>query len=142
MLALGGGSANQILSHLNTTRWRSDGIGVGLQSRRASDDGRDFFNGSRRSSSGGGASISCQCWSSQKAPQGQESKNGYATAGNVPYVTWFREAWPYIQGHRGSTFVIVVPGEVVENRSNLESILQVHSRSRHLFLVDFTVLRL
>lgn len=68
----------------------------------------------------------CYCWSSQKAQgPGQEKKNGYPGAGNVPYVNWFREAWPYIQGHRGSTFVIVIPGEVVENRSALESILQV-----------------
>ncbi|KAG0626945.1 hypothetical protein M758_2G163500 [Ceratodon purpureus] len=65
----------------------------------------------------------CNCWSSQKG-QGQEKKNGYPVAGNVPYVNWFREAWPYIQGHRGSTFVIVIPGEVVENRSALDSILQ------------------
>lgn len=116
MLALGGGSANQTLSQF-TTRWRSDGIGVALQRR-------DFFNGRRGGASEARSQIVCQCWSSQKPPQGQESKNGYATAGNVPYVTWFREAWPYIQGHRGSTFVIVIPGEVVENRSALESILQ------------------
>jgi hypothetical protein len=70
-------------------------------------------------------SARCCCWSSQKR-QGQEKKNAYpAAGGNVPYVNWFREAWPYIQGHRGSTFVIVIPGEVVENRCALESILQV-----------------
>lgn len=72
-------------------------------------------------------STRCNCWSSQKG-KGQEKKNGYPAAGNVPYVNWFREAWPYIQGHRGSTFVIVIPGEVVENRSALESILQVRHR--------------
>ena len=75
-------------------------------------------------------STRCSCWSSQKG-QGQEKKNGYPAAGNVPYVIWFREAWPYIQGHRGSTFVIVIPGEVVENRSALDSILQVR-RGQHL----------
>ncbi|CAI5478395.1 unnamed protein product [Closterium sp. Yama58-4] len=40
------------------------------------------------------------------------------------FVRWFREAWPYIQGHRGSTFVIVVPGDVVANRQIFDSILQ------------------
>jgi hypothetical protein len=43
----------------------------------------------------------------------------------MQFVNWFREAWPYIQGHRGSTFVVVIPGEVVENRAILDSILQV-----------------
>jgi hypothetical protein len=41
------------------------------------------------------------------------------------YVNWFREAWPYIQGHRGSTFVLVIPGEVVGNRAMIDCILQV-----------------
>jgi amino-acid N-acetyltransferase len=42
----------------------------------------------------------------------------------MQFVNWFRESWPYIQGHRGSTFVVVIPGEVVENRAILDSILQ------------------
>lgn len=41
------------------------------------------------------------------------------------FVRWFREAWPYIQGHRGSTFVIVIPGEVVANTTLFDNILQV-----------------
>lgn len=71
----------------------------------------------------------CHCWSpSQGTRPGLEGKSStwYPQAGvNIPYVNWFREAWPYIQGHRGSTFVVVIPGEVLENRSALESILQV-----------------
>ncbi|MCO5590425.1 hypothetical protein L7F22_044395 [Adiantum nelumboides] len=31
------------------------------------------------------------------------------------FVNWFREAWPYIQGHQGSTFVLVISAEVIEN---------------------------
>jgi hypothetical protein len=51
--------------------------------------------------------------------------NGAAPAGHsMQFVNWFRESWPYIQGHRGSTFVVVIPGEVVENRAILDSILQ------------------
>lgn len=56
---------------------------------------------------------------------GNGAPNGSPTTNNLPYVNWFREAWPYIQGHRGSTFVIVIPGEVVENRAMIDSILQV-----------------
>lgn len=29
-------------------------------------------------------------------------------------MNWFREAWPYIQGHQGSTFVLVISAEVIE----------------------------
>jgi len=40
------------------------------------------------------------------------------------FVGWFREAWPYIRGHRGSTFVVVVSWEVVAG-PHLDGILQV-----------------
>jgi hypothetical protein len=60
----------------------------------------------------------------------------------MQFVNWFREAWPYIQGHRGSTFVVVIPGEVVENRAILDSILQVPPdflTLLHCKLVAFTL---
>ncbi|BBN08630.1 amino-acid N-acetyltransferase [Marchantia polymorpha subsp. ruderalis] len=40
------------------------------------------------------------------------------------FVQWFRGAWPYIQGYRSSTFVLVIPGEVVADRSKIDGILQ------------------
>jgi amino-acid N-acetyltransferase len=40
------------------------------------------------------------------------------------FVGWFREAWPYIRGHRGSTFVVVISGEVIAG-PHLDGILQV-----------------
>uniref|UniRef100_A0A7I4EYL7 Aspartate/glutamate/uridylate kinase domain-containing protein n=1 Tax=Physcomitrium patens TaxID=3218 RepID=A0A7I4EYL7_PHYPA len=85
---------------------------------------RGCFDGSHFSYEARG-STKCYCWSSQKGQgYGQEKNTGNLAAGNVPFVNWFRAAAPYIQGHRGSTFVIVIPGEVVENKSALESILQ------------------
>lgn len=79
---------------------------------------------------GSGVVTKRNCWSSGGRCAEDESKG--SSVGNLPYVNWFREAWPYIQGHRGSTFVIVIPGEVVENRNMIDSILQVgHTLSHH-----------
>lgn len=41
------------------------------------------------------------------------------------FVHWFREGSPYIQGHRSSTFVIVLPGEVTVDSLKMDGILQV-----------------
>jgi amino-acid N-acetyltransferase len=40
------------------------------------------------------------------------------------FVRFFREAWPYIRGHRGSTFVVVISSEVVSG-PHFDGILQV-----------------
>jgi hypothetical protein len=40
------------------------------------------------------------------------------------FVGFFREAWPYIRGHRGSTFVVVVSSEVVSG-PHFDRVLQV-----------------
>jgi amino-acid N-acetyltransferase len=40
------------------------------------------------------------------------------------FVRFFREAWPYIRGHRGSTFVVVISSEVVPG-PHFDGILQV-----------------
>ncbi|KAL3701167.1 hypothetical protein R1sor_019189 [Riccia sorocarpa] len=40
------------------------------------------------------------------------------------FVHWFREAWPYIQGHRSSVFVIVIPGDIIADGAKFDGILQ------------------
>ncbi|CAA7387833.1 unnamed protein product [Spirodela intermedia] len=39
------------------------------------------------------------------------------------FVQWFRQAWPYIRGHRGSTVAVVISCEIVAS-PHLDSILQ------------------
>ena len=39
------------------------------------------------------------------------------------YIRWFRRASPYIQAHRGSTFVICIPGEGL-NEPNIDYLVQ------------------
>lgn len=55
-------------------------------------------------------------------------KSGSSAAAAVDpgeeFVGFFREAWPYIRGHRGSTFVVVVSSEVVSG-PHFDRVLQV-----------------
>ena len=43
---------------------------------------------------------------------------------NEEYVTWVRGAHPYLHAHRGSTFVVVISGEVIQS-PGFHSILKV-----------------
>ncbi|KAK9810524.1 hypothetical protein WJX72_012135 [[Myrmecia] bisecta] len=58
--------------------------------------------------------------------------NGQATLAKKPetasqpnkFVQFFRSASPYIEGHRGKLFVLIVPGEVVEDKTALHPLLE------------------
>jgi amino-acid N-acetyltransferase len=52
------------------------------------------------------------------------ARNPGAVESGEEFVRFFREAWPYIRGHRGSTFVVVISSEVVSG-PHFDGILQV-----------------
>ena len=52
------------------------------------------------------------------------ASNSFPGKEDDQYVQWFRQSWPYIRGHRGSTVVVVISGEVIAS-SHLDNILQV-----------------
>ncbi|CAM0906515.1 unnamed protein product [Alopecurus aequalis] len=54
---------------------------------------------------------------------GGGSGSGSGVDAGEEFVGFFREAWPYIRGHRGSTFVVVISSEVVSG-PHLDRILQ------------------
>ncbi|XP_062187435.1 probable amino-acid acetyltransferase NAGS2, chloroplastic [Phragmites australis] len=49
--------------------------------------------------------------------------SGGGMAPREEFVGFFREAWPYIRGHHGSTFVVVISSEVVSG-PHLDGVLQ------------------
>ncbi len=48
------------------------------------------------------------------------------------FLQWFHEASPYIQAHRGKTFVVCVPGETIDNPGIFEQLLRDIAGISHL----------
>eukprot|EP00889_Picochlorum_renovo_P005135 jgi/Picre1/32165/NNA_007511.t1 len=78
-------------------------------------------------------------------PNSQPTTTGRASGGSLEreqyglFVKFFRQASPYIEGHRGRSFVIAVPGEVVDRQDVLDTLLQdvalLHGLGVHLVVV-------
>ncbi|CAM6088383.1 unnamed protein product [Calypogeia fissa] len=53
-----------------------------------------------------------------------EAETGDMKMNEQMFVSWFRMAWPYIQGHRSSVFVVVLPGDVIADSSKIDGVFQ------------------
>uniref|UniRef100_A0A0D6QUX1 amino-acid N-acetyltransferase n=1 Tax=Araucaria cunninghamii TaxID=56994 RepID=A0A0D6QUX1_ARACU len=65
----------------------------------------------------------CKCRVDQRIDENYEEKQRRQEEEEEQFVGWFRQAWPYIHGHRGSTLVIVISGEIVAS-PHFDCILQ------------------
>eukprot|EP00775_Hariotina_reticulata_P009747 gene9747-9905_t len=80
------------------------------------------IRGAGRATSGGGGSSGSAIVGLGLLPHsrllvvGSEDGQDYGK-----FVQFFRQASPYIEGHRGRTFVVVIPGDVVMNQELLQA---------------------
>eukprot|EP00959_Pyramimonas_sp_CCMP1952_P416808 8732474-Pyramimonas_sp.AAC.1 len=74
-------------------------------------------------------STRCQAYQSESDDSYDEvSEMPAINKSHMRFVEFFRRASPYVETHRGSTFVLVIPGRVMGDEKALRSIIKVRPR--------------